>query len=315
MIRKINIYLIIFLVTYSINNINLRTESLALPEWKFSNNDSLKLKLKEFTIFATNKSYPLFLEINYIDYAISDFYLHQTIRVIPGKRYQASAQIFNINFSNTIYLKFGFREGNDFVWNSFGTSMASTGDNTTLTWLNLTTSGSNPEQNNYRYAKVGIQLNKSGSWPGAFLYIDNVNFVCLDNTNINLLQNGSFDLGEWKWPKQEEKPVDFYDIIPYPKVISAGDLNDTLVALSFKVKKVNSIISITVFNIIGEQVNILYRNHNLGTETEGKVFWDGMDQSGKKLPVGIYIIYMDIVEPDGNFERLKCTVVNGMRLR
>lgn len=47
-----------------------------------------------------------------------------------------------------------------------------------------------------------------------------------------------------------------------------------------------------IYNEQGRIVRYLYRNHSLSTE--GELLWDGLNDQGQPLPVGIYIVYLEV---------------------
>ena len=70
--------------------------------------------------------------------------------------------------------------------------------------------------------------------------------------------------------------------------------------------------NITIFDGRGRPVRNLVQNGILGLS--GYLNWDGLDEKGKKLPVGTYVIFTEIFNLQGKKERFKNTVVLARRL-
>jgi hypothetical protein len=61
--------------------------------------------------------------------------------------------------------------------------------------------------------------------------------------------------------------------------------------ISFKLPEVLSSVTLRIFDLKGRMINKLM-NQQLQA-SEGEFIWDGKDKSGKKLPIGVYIILME----------------------
>jgi hypothetical protein len=62
-----------------------------------------------------------------------------------------------------------------------------------------------------------------------------------------------------------------------------------------------------VFDAMGRRVNIIANNELLGTE--GQLLWNGKGSSNQSLVPGIYIIYMEVYDMDGNVKKFHKPVV------
>ncbi len=71
--------------------------------------------------------------------------------------------------------------------------------------------------------------------------------------------------------------------------------------------------NITVYDSRGRLVRRLVRHELLGTS--GICSWDGRNESNGQARLGIYIIVMELIHPDGEVKRYRETVVLGGRLR
>ena len=65
--------------------------------------------------------------------------------------------------------------------------------------------------------------------------------------------------------------------------------------------------NITIFDASGRPVRYLEKNALSGIS--GNYRWDGLDDKGRKLPQGIYIIYSEIFNKNGNKKHFKNTIV------
>ncbi len=70
---------------------------------------------------------------------------------------------------------------------------------------------------------------------------------------------------------------------------------------------------LSLFDLRGRKVRQLLNNSTTGSERT--VVWDGRDEEGHKLPVGIYVIYLEAVSEDGRKTvQRHCTVVLAKKL-
>jgi hypothetical protein len=65
--------------------------------------------------------------------------------------------------------------------------------------------------------------------------------------------------------------------------------------------------SVIIFDSRGRMIRQLISNELVGQH--GELLWDGISEDRRKPPLGIYLIYMEFVHPDGEVKRLKKTVV------
>ena len=97
-------------------------------------------------------------------------------------------------------------------------------------------------------------------------------------------------------------------IFPDKKVFTPnGDGVDDFVLLGYKVDKQGYLATIRVYDTEGFVVSDLTNNFLLGTE--GVVKWDGTDQEGKIVRIGMYLVYSRIFHPDGEVREFKSVLV------
>ena len=99
-----------------------------------------------------------------------------------------------------------------------------------------------------------------------------------------------------------------------PKIFSPDNsgYND-VVNISYKLNKPGYTGNITIFDSRGRPVRRLVRNKLLGTS--GVYSWDGRNEANSQSRLGIYLILMELLHPDGEVRKYKETVVLGGRLR
>jgi len=98
-----------------------------------------------------------------------------------------------------------------------------------------------------------------------------------------------------------------------PDVFSPdNDGYDDLLKISYLFGEPGFVANVTIFNDQGHLVRVLANNELLGTE--GYFTWDGIDQSGDKAVIGIYIVYFEVFNQYGKVKKYKKTTVLGGRL-
>ena len=85
-----------------------------------------------------------------------------------------------------------------------------------------------------------------------------------------------------------------------------GDGYQDLMVLTYTQPAEGTSASLSVFNLAGQLVAIPARNLYLGVE--GLLVWDGLDDSGKQLPTGIYILYVEEFDLTGRTDHFKFPV-------
>ena len=93
-----------------------------------------------------------------------------------------------------------------------------------------------------------------------------------------------------------------------PKIFSPdNDGREDITTIQYKVDAPGYIANVTIFDAAGRPIRNLVRNGTLALT--GYWNWDGLDDKGNKLPVGIYIIFTEIFNLQGKKEKFKNTVV------
>jgi len=88
------------------------------------------------------------------------------------------------------------------------------------------------------------------------------------------------------------------------KVISpnADGFQDFL-AINFSTDEPGWIANIIIFDQRGRHVTYLARNELLAAQ--GFIKWDGSDSKGEKIPSGIYVVYIELFDLNGNLQKYK----------
>jgi len=98
-----------------------------------------------------------------------------------------------------------------------------------------------------------------------------------------------------------------------PKIFSPdNDGHDDISTIQFKVDTPGYIANITIFDASGRPVRSLVRNGTLALT--GYWNWDGLDDKGEKLPIGVYIVYTEMFNLEGKMHRFKNAVALARKL-
>lgn len=92
-----------------------------------------------------------------------------------------------------------------------------------------------------------------------------------------------------------------------------GDGIDDVLLVGYAAEERGYVANVLIFDASGRQVRQLVKNELLGLSGSWK--WDGLDESGQKLPVGTYVIFSEIFNLQGKKENFKNPVVLARRLR
>lgn len=98
-----------------------------------------------------------------------------------------------------------------------------------------------------------------------------------------------------------------------PKVFSPdNDGFDDIATIEYKIDAPGYIANITIYDATGRPVKNLVRNGTLALS--GYWNWDGLNDKGNKLPVGIYIVFTEIFNLQGKKDKFKNTIVLARKL-
>ncbi len=83
-----------------------------------------------------------------------------------------------------------------------------------------------------------------------------------------------------------------------------------LLQINYQLDKVGYLANLRIFNSNGVQINHLVRNEP--TAIQGLWIWDGKQTNGSRSPIGLYIILLELLHPDGSAKQFKkvCTLTD-----
>jgi hypothetical protein len=82
--------------------------------------------------------------------------------------------------------------------------------------------------------------------------------------------------------------------------------------LHYRLNKPGFIANITIFNDRGNVVRKLYQNYSLGTS--GILRWNGLDDTASARTAGIYLVYAELFNTEGEIKKFRKTVVLAKKL-
>ena len=98
-----------------------------------------------------------------------------------------------------------------------------------------------------------------------------------------------------------------------PSVFSPdGDGYNDFLIINYTFPTPGYVCNITAFDGLGRPVKYIVRNGLCGTS--GFFKWDGLDEKNRKLPVGIYILLMEVFNTEGRVKKFKQAVTLAGRL-
>nr|WP_320118040.1 lamin tail domain-containing protein [uncultured Marinifilum sp.] len=92
-----------------------------------------------------------------------------------------------------------------------------------------------------------------------------------------------------------------------------NDGKDDRLYINFKLKEDGFVVNIRIYNSIGKELRKLASN--LYLSSEDKVYWDGLNAKKERLPIGIYMVYIELFNTDGERKVFKKTCVLGGRFK
>ncbi|MFO8236022.1 MAG: lamin tail domain-containing protein [Bacteroidales bacterium] len=97
-----------------------------------------------------------------------------------------------------------------------------------------------------------------------------------------------------------------------PEVFSPdNDGKDDILSIHYQLKKPGYVATIRIFDDKGRVTRNLVNNKTLSTE--GELIWDGLNKNSQMAKMGIYLIYIELFDLDGNVEAIKKHCVLGRK--
>ena len=154
-----------------------------------------------------------------------------------------------------------------------------------------------------------------------FALIDDLNGVSLERVDYNRLTNdptnwhsAAENVG-WATPGYENSQLQpsnntGQSFSVEPKVFSPdNDGFEDLLNINYALDRPGQLANITIFDREGRAVRLLARNQLLGTT--GTISWNGINEDGNKARIGVYIIFIEVLDLDGSISSTKKTCVLG----
>jgi hypothetical protein len=108
-----------------------------------------------------------------------------------------------------------------------------------------------------------------------------------------------------------DRPANGISISPTP-FSPDRDGHEDVAAITYSLESRRSIIRIRIYDIRGVLVRELVRSDLVGPE--GVVYWDGLDELGRELRVGVYVVLLEAASQSGRrIEAFKAPVVLARR--
>ena len=97
-----------------------------------------------------------------------------------------------------------------------------------------------------------------------------------------------------------------------PEIVSPdNDGQDDFATLDYNFPAAGYVANITIFNAAGRPVRLLQKNALCGTT--GSFRWDGLGDKGQQLATGVYIIFTEVFNLNGNRKQFKLPIVLARR--
>jgi hypothetical protein len=82
---------------------------------------------------------------------------------------------------------------------------------------------------------------------------------------------------------------------------------EDILQINYRFQQSGNMVNVYLYNEQGMLVKTLYRNHLLGTS--GTLFWDGVSDTGQRLPVGIYLVYVEVYNSVDGIKKYRMSCV------
>jgi len=168
-----------------------------------------------------------------------------------------------------------------------------------------------------------VLLDTSGTVIDYMYYSDDMHFKLLQNTkgvslerinyNVSSLEKSNWhsaaEAAGWATPGYKnsmfiEKANVSSEFSISPDVFSPdNDGYDDVLYINYKFDMPGKVANIIVFDIKGRKIKTIAENELLAVE--GTFSWDGLNDNNRLMPIGIYIIYFEIYDLDGNISKYK----------
>ena len=90
-----------------------------------------------------------------------------------------------------------------------------------------------------------------------------------------------------------------------------GDGFDDACFINYRFDEAGYTMNIYIFNVAGQLIRHLAKGELVGQE--GSVLWNGLDNNGNKVPVGVYVVVTEVFNFEGTVKQFKNAAVVGTR--
>jgi hypothetical protein len=89
-----------------------------------------------------------------------------------------------------------------------------------------------------------------------------------------------------------------------PKAFSPdSDGFDDVLYIHYKFAEPGNVAKVSIYDKVGREVVVLADNELMSVE--GVLAWDGLDKNNQKSPIGIYVIFIEVFDLNGNIKKYK----------
>ncbi len=97
-----------------------------------------------------------------------------------------------------------------------------------------------------------------------------------------------------------------------PDVFSPdGDGYDDACFINYHFDEAGYTMNVYIFNVAGQQIRHLAKGELVGQE--GSILWNGLDDNGNRVPIGVYVVVTEVFNFDGKVKKFKNAAVVGTR--
>ena len=184
------------------------------------------------------------------------------------------------------------------------------------------------------YANAGgtaILMGKDGTMVDAMYFSEKMHYPLLKVTKGVSLERVAFDqpsMDANNWHSAAEHvhfgtpgyensmmqtPEPSEDIITIsPDVFSPdGDGYDDACFINYHFDEAGYTMNVYIFNVAGQQIRHLAKGELVGQE--GSLLWNGLDDNGSRVPIGVYVVVTEVFNFDGKVKKFKNAAVVGTR--
>ena len=97
-----------------------------------------------------------------------------------------------------------------------------------------------------------------------------------------------------------------------PEIFSPdGDGFDDACFINYRFDEAGYTMNVYIFNVAGQLVRHLVKGELVGQE--GSTLWNGLDDNGNRVPIGVYVVMTEVFSFDGKVKQFKNAAVVATR--